>query len=124
MRLVADEGVEARIVAKLREEGHEVIYVAELRPGITDQEVLQLAETEGNLLLTADKDFGDLTYLQQASRVGIVLVRLHELSSELKSRIVAGVFRDHAEELSGAFTVVTASSIRIRHQYGGVKRND
>jgi predicted nuclease of predicted toxin-antitoxin system len=123
LRIVADESIEARIVAKLREEGHEVIYVAELRPGITDQEVLQVAETEGNLLLTADKDFGDLTYLQQES-IGIVLVRLHALSSELKAQIIAAVFRDHAEELSGAFTVVTTTSIRIRHQHGGVKRNE
>ncbi|MDQ5824680.1 MAG: DUF5615 family PIN-like protein [Chloroflexota bacterium] len=124
MKIVADESVEGRVVAKLREEGHSVIYVAELHPGITDDEVLHLAETEGNLLLTSDKDFGDITYLQRQSSVGIVLVRLQALSSEQKARILASVLREHANQLLRAFTVITPSSIRIRHQQGGPKRDD
>ena len=43
MRLLADEGVDAAIVARLRDDGHDVVYVAELSPGITDEAVLELA---------------------------------------------------------------------------------
>jgi predicted nuclease of predicted toxin-antitoxin system len=124
LKIVVDESVEGRVVARLRADGHEVIYVAELHPGITDEEVLHLAEAQGNLLLTADKDFGDLTYLQQKSTVGIVLARLHGLSTEQKARIIAGVLRQHSEQLLDAFTVVSASSIRIRSQHGGFGRDD
>jgi predicted nuclease of predicted toxin-antitoxin system len=124
LRIVADENVDGWVVAKLREEGHEVIYVAELHSRITDQEVLQLAAVEGNLLLTSDKDFGELTFLQRQGNVGIVLARLNALSPEQKARIVAGVLREHADELLGAFTVVTPSSVRIRQRHGGVVRED
>ena len=124
MKIVADESLEGEILARLRQEGHDVIYVAELHPGITDQDVLKLAEREDALLLTADKDFGDITYRQRQSTLGIVLARLHTLSAEQKARRVAGVLVGHAEELTGAFTVVTAGSIRIRHGYGGLKQDD
>lgn len=124
MKIVADESVEGRIVTRLRQEGHEILYVAELNPGITDQDVLHLAETEDALLLTSAKDFGDITYHQQQSKAGIVLARLHSLSAEQKARILAGVLVDHSAELTGAFTVVSAGSIRIRHGYGGLKQDD
>ncbi|MDQ3929598.1 MAG: DUF5615 family PIN-like protein [Chloroflexota bacterium] len=110
-------------MARLRKEDHEVIYVAELHSGVSDQEVLRLAEAERALLLTSDKDFGDITYLQQHSKVGIVLLRLHALSSEQKASIVVRLLREHEEELLGAFTVLRASSVRIRYQYGGRKRD-
>jgi predicted nuclease of predicted toxin-antitoxin system len=124
LKIVADESVEGRVVAKLREGGHSVIYIAELHPGITDDDVLNIAETEADLLLTSDKDFGDITFLQRKSKVGIVLARLQTLSSEQKAHILSSVIDEHADELSGAFTVVTPSSVRIRHQHGGLERDD
>lgn len=43
MKIVADEGVDRQVVEQLRRENHEVIYVAELAAGISDDEVLRLA---------------------------------------------------------------------------------
>ena len=62
MRLLADEGVDAAIVARLRFDGYDVVYVAELSPGITDDAVLELANAEERILMTADKDFGELVF--------------------------------------------------------------
>ena len=59
MYLVADEGVDRSVVGRLRKDGHAVDYVAELDPGITDDQVLELATQRGALLITADKDFGE-----------------------------------------------------------------
>ncbi len=59
MNLLADEGVDHQIVARLREEGHDVLYVAEMEPGIPDEAVLDLANGEYRRLLAADKDFGE-----------------------------------------------------------------
>jgi len=56
MNLLADEGVDKQIVVRLREEGYSVSYVAEMAPGISDDIVLELANKEGSLLLTSDKD--------------------------------------------------------------------
>ena len=57
LSLIADENVDRQIVALLRKEGHEVLYVAELDPGINDDDVLRQANERHALLLTADKDF-------------------------------------------------------------------
>ncbi len=62
MNFVADEGVDNQIVKKLREEGHQVLYIAEMDPGISDDEVLHQANSQNALLITADKDFGELIF--------------------------------------------------------------
>lgn len=58
MNLLADEGVDRAVVERLQNDGHDVLYVAELSPSITDEEVLQQANDRGALLVTSDKDFG------------------------------------------------------------------
>ena len=60
MNLIADENVDAAIVERLRAEGHDVVWVADLAPGVTDQAVLREANAKGAILVTADKDFGEL----------------------------------------------------------------
>ncbi len=57
MKIVADEGIERPIVSKLRDAGHYVIHIAEIARGITDPEVLEIADKNRALLITYDKDF-------------------------------------------------------------------
>ena len=114
MNLVADEGVDGPIVYRLREEGHSVIWIAEVARGSADDTVLDLANTRRALLLTSDKDFGELVYRQRLVTAGVVLLRLAGLSSEHKAEIVATVLRQRERELSRAFTVIAPGSIRIR----------
>jgi hypothetical protein len=64
MNLVADEGIDREIVDRLRQGGHRVSYVAEMEPGLSDDEVLTLASREASLLLTSDRDFGELVFRQ------------------------------------------------------------
>ena len=65
MNFIADEGVEREIVDGLRAQGHEVLYVAEMSPAINDAEVLDLANKASSILITSDKDFGELVFRQQ-----------------------------------------------------------
>jgi predicted nuclease of predicted toxin-antitoxin system len=114
MKFVADECVDGQIVARLRAEGHEVAYVAEFGPGAGDEAVLETANKTGALLLTADKDFGDLVFRLGRAAGGVVLVRLAGLPEHEKAGVVATVVARHGEALRGAFTVVTPRGIRIR----------
>ena len=75
MRIVADESVDGRIVDRLRLAGHDVLSIAESAPGTPDDEVLAAADMAGILLLTADKDFGELVYRRQMAHCGVVLLR-------------------------------------------------
>ena len=113
MKIVADEGIERPVVLKLRAEGHQVIHIAEIAPAITDIEVLKVAIQEDSLLITYDKDFGDLIFYRRYQSRGVILLRLPEtLSSLEKADIVADVINEKREELFQSFTVVTLSKRR------------
>ena len=116
MNLVADEGVDSRIVTQLRQDGHSVLYIAEMAPSISDHVVLNRANAEGALLLTEDKDFGELVFRQSLVHAGVVLIRLAGLSSQMKAAMVSAVFRDHEAEFADAFSVISPGIVRIRRR--------
>ncbi len=116
MNLLADEGIDRQIVDALCKKGYAVGYVAEMDPGIPDDVVLELANSEGAILLTADKDFGELVFRLRRLSSGVVLVRLAGLSPIRKSEIVVPLIMKHFSELTGSFSVITSMGIRIRHQ--------
>ena len=116
MNLVADESVDRAVVERLRQDGHDVVYVAELSPSVPDEDVLQEANARSALLLTADKDFGELVFRQGLVHSGVILVRLAGLANATKAAIVAEVCRERAAELIGAFGVVSPGQVRIRRR--------
>ncbi len=59
-RLLADECCPALVIARLRDLGFDVHYVAESRPGLSDRDVLELAAEDGRVVVTTDKDFSQL----------------------------------------------------------------
>jgi predicted nuclease of predicted toxin-antitoxin system len=77
-------------------------------------EVFRLANDQNAILLTADKDFGAIVFQQRRVTSGVVLIRLHGMSSEHKAELVADLFDKHSERLRHAFTVLTPDNIRIR----------
>jgi predicted nuclease of predicted toxin-antitoxin system len=111
---VADENVESAIVQRLREDGHDVLWIAESHPGTTDDRVLALAEEQARLLITSDTDFGELVYRQGHARAGVVLLRLAGLAPEHKASIVSEVLSAHLPEMKAAFSVVAPGQLRIR----------
>ncbi len=104
MKIVADEGVDRPIVVRLRHNGHRVWYVAEMEPGIPDDVVLDLANQEGAILLTVDKDFGELVFRQGRAARGVILLRLAGLSPARKAEIVASALAAHGDEMERVFT--------------------
>lgn len=114
MKFLADESLDFQIVSRLRQDGCDVLYVAEMAPGISDSEVLDLANRNSALLLTADRDFGELIFRQHLISGGVILVRLAGLSAEHKAEIVSSAVSLHSEEFQDSFAVITPGHIRIR----------
>ena len=73
MKWVADENIDRQIVEALRADDHQVFYVLETAPTAADEDVLAMASDESALLLTADKDFGELVYRQGRASAGVVV---------------------------------------------------
>ncbi len=115
MKFVADENIDFQIVQRLRNKGRAVYYVAEMTPGISDMEVLDLANNNSALLLTADRDFGELVYRRHLISGGVILIRLAGLSADQKAKIVSSAISKHSSELQGSFAVISPGIIRIRH---------
>lgn len=80
MKFLADESVDHPIIARLREDGHTVDSIAEESPGVRDEEVLARAVGEGMILLTGDKDLGELVYRGRLPHAGVLLFRLAGLT--------------------------------------------
>lgn len=115
MNILADEGIDRHIVEHLRLNGHPVIYIAELEPSISDNEVFDRANATESILLTADKDFGEIVFRDdRLISDGVVLIRLAGLTSELKAKIVLEALRNDESMLRGHFTVISPGKIRHR----------
>ena len=69
MNLLADEGVDRPIVEMLRQNGHTVLYIAEMSPSISDDLLLDTANEHNALLITLDKDFGELAIVFRKTHV-------------------------------------------------------
>lgn len=115
MKLVADESIDAQIVAQLRRDGHEVLYVAEMSPSISDDEILDdVVATHRCPLVTGDKDFGELVFRLKRSSHGVVLVRLSGLSPTAKALAVSHAIASHGTEMENSFSVIAPGIVRIR----------
>jgi predicted nuclease of predicted toxin-antitoxin system len=116
MKFVADENLDRSVIDKLREAGHEVISVAEMDPGIPDEFVLETANSQLAMLITEDKDFGELVFRRKLVHQGVILVRLAGLPVATKANLLVATVAGHWTELPGAFVVVSPLTIRIRRR--------
>lgn len=114
MIILADENVENRVVAMLRDAGYAVRYIAEFASGTEDENVLSEAVDAIELLLTADKDFGELHFHQGLIHQGVLLYRLPKLTTVEKGELILKTLRAYETELAGSFSVLAPGKIRIR----------
>ncbi len=114
MKFVADESVDRGICLKLRDLGYAVEAIEEILPSIDDDEVLDYTVRSGSILVTADKDFGELVYRLGRIHDGIILLRLDGLKTEARAEIVAAAIQLHESQLLKNFVVITHDNVRIR----------
>lgn len=114
MRWLVDECVDARIVPLLPADAHDVLCIVEVARGASDNKILELAAAESPLMLSEDKDFGDLVIRRRIQVPGIVLLRVQPDIVSLKwSRLRAAVDK-FGEKLLGRCTVLEEARFRSR----------
>lgn len=114
MRFLADEGVERYLVEALRAAGHIVDYIAEFAPGMKDPDVLAEAERHRAVLVTNDKDFGEIVFQQRRLRSGVLLLRLPGVPRSEKTALLLAAVLGHGSELAQAFSVLAQQVLRVR----------
>lgn len=114
MRFLADENISSVTVGVLRQLGYDVNWVGEDSPGAPDTAVVARARREGRIILTFDKDFGDLAFQAGLpSAAGVVLFRFEVRSPEQEARIVRSVLAAR-DDWEGHFAAVDRHRIRMR----------
>ena len=115
MKIVADESLDFNIVQALREVGFDVWAVIEQDPSIKDPQVLRIAFEQKALLLTEDKDFGELVVRLRLPHHGILLIRLGGFEPAFKIPLVLNALQKHFSEISSNFAVLNERRLRIRY---------
>jgi predicted nuclease of predicted toxin-antitoxin system len=114
MRFLADENIHADLVAWFRSGGHDVSYAAETMPSEPDDSVLRRAREEGRVVVTDDKDFGNLVVHRRLSSAGVLLLRLRSPSVAERIRRLLAVWPSIEGRLQGSFTVISDRRVRVR----------
>lgn len=101
-------------MAWLRNRGDDLPYVAEERPGELDGKWLHDAETEARLILTSDKDFGDMIFRDRPNSHGAVLLRLKDLSIDERLQRLEQCWSVVEANSIGSCIVITPHRVRVR----------
>jgi predicted nuclease of predicted toxin-antitoxin system len=113
MQFVADESCARPVIRALRESGHDVLAIAEILAGATDEQVLARAVDEKRVLITEDRDFGELVYARGRPSAGVVLVRFQSRARHSKPATVVEAVAKLGVRLQQAFAVIEPGRVRI-----------
>ena len=113
MRFLADESCDFAVVRALRATGHDVVAVAETARGAKDLEVIGLAREGERVLLTEDKDFGQLIYAGGQGSVGVVLLRFPGPARKQVPAAALDLVARFGDRLPTSFVVLEPGRVRI-----------
>lgn len=114
MRMIVNENVTRTVIDELRRQGHDVISVKESMRGEGDDVILARAEAEQRLVVTHDKDFGELAFrFRLPATCGIVLFRLSGSEPDADNQRILDVLESRTD-WAGHFSVVTDDRVRMR----------
>jgi predicted nuclease of predicted toxin-antitoxin system len=114
VRFLANENCPLDVVEAVRQVGHDVAWIRTDAPGSKDSDILSRAVGEQRILLTFDKDFGDLAFqFGLPATCGIVLFRLSARSSAALAALVLTALQSRTD-WAGQFSVVDGGRIRMR----------
>ncbi len=113
MRFLADESCDFAIVKALRKAGHDVKAISEMSPGISDEEVAMQSISEMRILVTEDKDFGQMVYAKSQASAGVIFIRFPANIRLSVCDMIVRLVEEQEEKLHRRFVVVSPARIRI-----------
>ena len=114
LKFLADESCDFAFVRMLRQNGYDVKAIVEVMPGVSDLKVLESGFEERRVLLTEDKDFGELVYRLKKPSRGIVLIRIDVKERHMKWTRLKNLIENHKDRLPKHFVVIDTQKFRFR----------
>jgi predicted nuclease of predicted toxin-antitoxin system len=113
LNFLADENCDFAVVRALRENGHNVLAVCEFARRLDDSDVVDLAMREERILMTEDKDFGQLVYARGYGSHGVILLRYPAVTRQRLPGDVVKLVNEKREALYRSFVVVEPGRFRV-----------
>ena len=113
IKFLADVNVEKAVVEYLLEKKYDTKWIPDFNCAMPDEDLLHLANIENRIIITNDKDFGELIYLQKKISTGIILFRVKEQRVEDKVNLIKYLLENFTEKIMNHFIVITDEKIRI-----------
>lgn len=113
-KFLIDESCGRKLCIFLREKGFDALFVGDIFPSTLDQHVLAYAKNEERVLVTNDKDFGELLFRLRLPSAGIIFLRLRNDTLLHRQQHLLEVITSFSSKLSTSFIIVTEGKVRIR----------
>ena len=114
LKFLIDVGVDKKVERWLSNQGYDTTSVRDIDPRLPDKEILKIAVSEKRMVVTMDKDFGELSYNSGLLHGGVLLLRLDDAKSDEKVKIVENILVKYADKLPNKFCVYKDGRLRIR----------
>ena len=114
LKFLIDVGVGKIIENYLQQKGYDTKAVRDIDPRITDAEIIKKAVVENRMVVTMDKDFGELVYHSSMRHNGVLLLRLEDATGPEKLKVVKHVFKNFSSQIKDHFCVFQNNKFRIR----------
>ncbi len=119
MRFLIDENLSSSVKAWFESMGFDVIHARDVAPGTSDSEWISRSAGEARIVVTLDKDFGELAFTANQRPRGIILIRIKPMDVSSVLRRLDEVWSMIAEVLDNHFIVISNQSARIRTTSNG-----
>ncbi len=114
MIIIADENIDHLLIEKLKQH-FQVISIYESYRGASDNDIAEIATKENAIIITEDKDFGDLVFIHNQAHLSVILLRYTFIERNEIHEVLINILKQKSFELMGKFTTVTSKKIRTRN---------
>jgi predicted nuclease of predicted toxin-antitoxin system len=114
LTFVIDVGVGKSVETYLQDAGYQVIIIREIDPSMTDLAILKIAQENQAMVITMDKDFGELIHSKKEQHDGVLLLRMEDATGSQKKEVIAYILTHFESEIKGKFCVYQSEKLRIK----------
>jgi predicted nuclease of predicted toxin-antitoxin system len=114
LKFLVDVGVGKKVENYLHEHDYDTKTIRAINPRMSDQEIIKLATNESRMVITMDKDFGELVYHSLMDHCGIILLRLEDATGVEKLKVIKEILTKYPDQIKDHFCVYQRDKFRIR----------
>jgi predicted nuclease of predicted toxin-antitoxin system len=114
MKFLVDVGVGKKVETWLKENGFDVLSVRDIDGRAKDSQILHWSEEQRRMIITMDKDFGELVYNSGMQHAGVLILRLDDADSDTKIEVIKKILTEYYDKIESHFCVFQDGRLRIR----------